>query len=372
MFTQRARGISFLSLILLFSVFSQVFSGSGISEKDLRNFGVQIQNSLSSQNPYYFNLCFDTDQLLYHVFDKYGQSPYESFHQGFIDGIKNNLDLGTLIVNDLYAGSSIELVSVRKESEYSSLIYRLIGYNGINYHEYFVEEVEGKLKITDAYIYSTGQRISETIGQLYVSSWFNIETSYTRTIEAINQYKTEGRYKKAYRKWSRLPEYAKIEKTLLLTALDVASRLDAESFYEVYNLFSIHYPNEPGKYLIPLDGLITFGLHERALESIDSLDMHVQQDPILNFARANIYYAAEDVEKAEQCLSELITSVPDFQLGYFSLLDIYLRENMYSNATLLLNQMVLTFNNYKEDYLPLFADYPDFVSSPEFQAWLIQ
>jgi len=372
MFTHKTKAISILSLILLFSVFSKAYSGSGISEKDLTNFGVQIQNSLSSQNPYYFNICFDTDQLLNRVFEEFGQSPQESFHQGFVDGIKNNLDLGTLIVNDLYAGSSIELVSVRDEDELPSLIFRLIGYSGINYHEYFIEEIEGKLKITDAYIYSTGQRISESIGELYVSSWFNIETSYTRTIQAINHLKTEGRYKKAYRKWSRLPEYAKVEKSLLLTAMDVATKLDAESFYEVYNLFSLHYPKEPGKYLIPLDGLIAFGLYERALESIDSLDMHVQQDPILNFARANIYYAAEEVEKAEERLSELIESMPDFQLGYFSLLDIYLRENMYTNATLLLNQMVSTFKNYKEDYLSLFADYPEFINSPEFQAWLVQ
>lgn len=362
----------FLLSILCFSRIIPVHGEyTALTEDQLLHFGQQIESSLNSQNPYFFNLSFDTDRLLLHVFERYGQSPDASFHKGFVDGITQNLDLGSLLVNDLNSGGNIELVAVNNGQQ-ASIIFRMIGLNGINYHEYYVEKVEGKLKITDAYIYSSGQRISESVGELYVNSWFNITTEYTETIEQIKNLHLQGKDNKAFRKWEQLSFNAKTEKSNLLTGLEIASKTDRDAFFEVYNLFTLYYPDEPGKYLIPLDGLIASGLYERALACIDSLDQVVMHDPILNFVRANIYYEAGKVENAENALGILIETMPDFELGYFSLLDIYLQEDNYARATLLLDQMVYVFQNYKEDYAPLFANYPDFVNSPEYQEWLQQ
>ncbi|MBN1950500.1 MAG: hypothetical protein JW801_04810 [Bacteroidales bacterium] len=345
---------------------------SSYSKESLMEFGKQLENSLTSQNPYYFNLSFDTETLLNTIFTEYGQSPDQAFHQGFIDGITSTLDLGNLLVNELSAGGSIQLLSVRNNSERPGLIFRLIGSKGINYHEYFVDSAEGKLILSDAYIYSTGQLLSESVGELYVSSWYNTGNSYSPEIEKINQLKASGKYRKAFHKWENLPEQVRREKSNLLLGIDLGSALDPNSFFTVYNLFSLYYPEEPGKYLIPLNGLISSGLYETALQNIDSLDLSVQHDPMLNFVRANIYYAAKRIDRAEDCLYKLIGEMPQFELAYFSLLDIYLQETNYLEATAVLNQMVRTFQYYKEDYTPLFTEYPDFVNSPEYRVWLEQ
>lgn len=362
-------GLLIGSLILSFSQLTPL-NASTFSDEELQNFGLQLEYSLSSQNPYYFNLSFDTEQLLKNVFEEYGHSPDNNFHQGFVDGIISNLDIGSLLVNELSSGGNIELISVRTEGEKPSLIFRLTGAKGINYHEYYVESLNDKLKLTDVYIYSTGQLISESVGQLYVSSWYNIENDYARELQKINQLKFDRKIKKAFHIWEQLPDAAKKEKANLLLGIELSTHLNTNDFYNTYNLFSLHYPEEPGKYLIPLDGLIASGLYETALQNLDSLDKLVQTDPILDFVRANIYYEAHKPAKAKESLNKLIEAMPQFELAYFSLLDIYLKENDYQGATGLLSKMTLVFNNYKEDYTPLFADYPDFIESNEYRDWI--
>jgi tetratricopeptide (TPR) repeat protein len=347
-------------------------SSSQITNAELTDFGTKIQNSLCSQNPYYFNISFDIQKLLSNVFEKYGHSPDRAFHEGFVDGITQSLDLGGMLVNDLSTGSNIRLISLRNTESESCLIFRLTGMNGINYHEYFVEKLDGNLKITDAYIYSTGQRISETIGNLYISSGFNIETDYTRSIKEIDRLRADGKYKKAFRKWNKLSYDARIEKSNLLIGISIAAKVDRNSFFSVLNLFTLFYPEEPGKYLIPMDGMIAFGLHEKALDCIDSLEGYINTDPMLDFIRANIYWQSNKPGKAAECLAQLIEDMPEFEPGYISLLDLYLEKDQFSLATELLNRMIATFQNYKEDYIPLFAKYPEFTKSPEYQSWLQQ
>lgn len=347
-------------------------NSSLITDAELTDFGNKIQNSLCSRNPYYFNLSFDMEKMLSNVFEKYGHSPDMAFHEGFVDGIKQSLDLGGMLVNDLSTGSNIRLISVRNTEYESCLIFRLSGANGINYHEYFVEKYNGNLKITDAYIYSTGQRISETIGNLYISSGFNIETDYTRSLKEIDQLRAAGKYKQAFKKWNNLSYDARIEKSNLLTGISIAAKVDKNSFFSVMNLFTLFYPEEPGKYLIPLDGLIAYGLHEKALNYIDSLEGYTSTDPMLDYIRANIYWDIDKTGKATECLAQLIDEMPEFEPGYITLLDLYLEEDEFSLATDLLNRMIATFQNYKEDYIPLFAKYPEFMSSPEYQNWMKQ
>jgi tetratricopeptide (TPR) repeat protein len=353
--------------VFLFCISQTLLSQT--EKEDLTKFGLQLESSLESLNPYYFNLSFDVDLMLLNVFDSYGISPDQEYHQGFIDGIHSKLDLGTLLVNQLQRESDLELISVRPGS-HPSLIFRLAGSQGINYHEYFIEVQNDDLKLSDAYIYSSGQRISEEVGELYVTSCYPIISKSDAILEKVNEQCLKGNYKKAYHQLSKLPESAMRKKTNLMLAVDIASRIDAPSFLEAYSEFIQYFPEEPGKYLIPLDGLIAFGLYDIALENIDKLDEAVLKDPILNFVRANIYYQSDKSEEAEIYLYKLIEEKPDYEPGYISLLDIFLREKSYNEATDLLNQMVITFQNYKEDYIPFFVNYLEFINLKEYKDWL--
>jgi tetratricopeptide (TPR) repeat protein len=183
---------------------------------------------------------------------------------------------------------------------------------------------------------------------------------------------SEGKSVKAFKRLENLPATYSTTKVVQCARVNIASGLDAKSYLNVFNEFMSTYPDEPGKYLIPLDGLVTHGYYDLALKCLDSLDDALFADPILNFFRANLCYESGKSEQAVDYLKILLNDMPDFEVGYISLLNIYLAENKYVEATSLLDKIILTFNTYKEDIYPLLANYPEYLNSPLYREWIDQ
>jgi tetratricopeptide (TPR) repeat protein len=334
------------------------------NEDDLALFGSYLEQSISNGNPWYFNHSFDES------LDKYAGN---EFNQGFIDGLLSNLDMGGLLVDEISKGGSFTLLHCITDENSATLIFRLTGPEGVNYHEYSVELIGDEMKVTDAYLYNTGQRISETVYALYQEYINPVKVKDVRLekhLDALRRHESKGHPDRAYREWKKLPEGIRNDKILLAEGLRVASLAGEKEFLAVLSVFEENFPDEPAKYFIPLEGLTTHKQYDKAIANIDILDEYLHNDPLLEFFRANIYSETGEYEKATGCLYNLIKSMPELELGYTGLLNIYLEKQLYGEAISVLTEMIHTFDAAKEEITPFLTNYPDFIKSQEYLNWL--
>jgi tetratricopeptide (TPR) repeat protein len=289
--------------------------------------------------------------------------------------------LGAMIVDDIKQNGTYSFLRAYKKDGANYLLFRLFTNNGINYHEFEVKQDKDKFKIIDAYLFLSGEKMSETIARVY-NSFRLLNTasiadslSYLQALSELEKIKvlaSKGKFSKAYKKWQTLPLSFMKDKLFLITGIQIASYLDDKTYLKAYNQFVSNFPNNSGKYLIPLDGLLIHKNYSMALACVDSLDNSLNNDPMLNYLRGNLLYEMGNYTEAAKKMSVLIESIPDFETGYYSLLGLYVKNKNYIEATQVLDKIVLTFNYYKDDFSPILKEYPDFINSEEYQVWLNQ
>jgi tetratricopeptide (TPR) repeat protein len=374
-------------ILLLLTAISLNLSAYNSTDKQVPDdskliaFAKQIEQSIESRNPYYFNLSFDREVTLNRILDKSYSEADSAFNEGFIDGIRSTLELGTLIINELGNNGTFRFITSYSDIDGSWIVFRLLSENGINYHAYKVESIDNDFKITDGYFFLSGDKLSEALQLIYDRNTTiflqkqKMDKVMVRSLDELDktkQFYSKGNISKAFKIWQEIPSINRTEKPFQYVGLILATGLDKETFLNTYKEYLVNYPEEKGKYLIPLDGLMAHGYYDLALQCLDSVDKAIVKDPLLDFFRAKIYYAVGDIDKATSYLDQVIDLIPDFEMGYLSLLNIYLSERKFEEATLLLNQMILTFNTYKEDLYPFLTDFPDYLNSSLYKEWLEQ
>jgi hypothetical protein len=376
--------IEILIFVCMFTPALNAVDTSGptiIEDEGVVSFAKQIEESIENRNPSYFNLSFNSDALVSEILSSHLMKTDSVFNKGFTDGIKMSLDLGTIVINELGTNGSFQFIHAIKRNNDTWLVFRLLSENGINYHEYKVEPDVKNYKITDGYFYLSGDKLSESLYHIYEKYVYMLsrskaeDTEWAKILEELEKIKTlysEGKTQKAYKYFSNIPETYQTNKTIQCAKINVASGLDHKTYLDIFNEYMVTYPDEPGKYLIPLDGLVSQGCYDLALQYLDSLDNALMTDPLLDFFRATIYYETNSTEKSADYLVKLIVAMPDFETAYLSLLNIYLTQNKFEEATDLLNKMIVSFNTYKEDLYPFLAEYPEYLKSPLYQEWIRQ
>ena len=366
---------SFLPLIFLLIVFIPLNLKASVDYNELITFAKQLESSISSGNPYYFNLCFNTEAIINKAVNLEENTTENTFIQGFIDGVKQEFDLGTEIINEIGSKGSFLFIRAYQQNGKSKILFRLISDYGIDYHEYEVESKEDKIMIVDGYVFTSAQSISNTFRLIYteylMSSYRVVENRRDKDpVKKIYQLAFSGKNMKAFKKWEKLPATIRYSKTNQLLGINLAKQLSKKIYFGTYVEYLKHFPDEPGKYFVPLDGLIKHGYYKAALENIDRLDEIVQEDPLLNVLRANIYQEIGNVSVAENYLCQVIDLMPEYETGYINLLGLYLKEKEFAKVTELLDKIIFTFDTGKEDLIPFFDNHPDFINSAEYQNWI--
>ncbi len=367
-----------IKILLAFIVSQLLLSGissAAVEYDELVAFAKQLENSIASGNPRYFNLCFDTEGIIQKVIVTNNDSINNAFNEGFIEGVRQEFDLGAGIIELTSSEGSFSFIRAYQKNGKSKILFRLISAYGIDYHEYEVDVCEGKTVIVDGYIFTSAQTISNIFEQIYTQYLLTLHRFVEqRPVKDINlkiqELAESGKFEKAYKKWGKLPNYIRYSKSNQLLGINLATELDKEVFFGTYIEFMHRFPNEPGKYLVTLNGLVKHGYYQAALNNIDKLDETVQNDPMLDIIRANVYYELGNATDAEICLNRLIESMPEYENGYINLLGLYLEEKEFIKATQLLDKIIFTFDTSKEDLIPIFSNHPDFMNSTEYRNWL--
>ena len=340
--------------------------------------GNNIEESIENNNPSYINNLFDLDKFLKNAIPESNNPIEQAFFEGFTDEFHKSFDLGVSIINEIGSEGEYTFIDAYSANNTYYLIFRMLSNQTVNYHEYKLDFRENDFSVIDIYNYYSGSSISEILakvyqgGSLYVIGTSEKQKQELQSIVRLNQvsdFVSVGKYKKAMKKWYKIPEYLRNEKTYLAEGLKVAKFLDKETFEEVYSQYNTNFPEEGGKYLIALEALSYQERSKEALECLEKLDASLHVDPILNLIRANLNYQLDNKSLAIENLKDLIKTNPEYEIGYISLLGIYLEEKKYVDATSILDQILYTFNSYKEDLEPILGEYPDFLDSTEYTSW---
>ncbi len=352
--------------------------------EEVIEFAQNIEASLENGNPSYFNGHFDMDSFINKIIMNEEGKLYDAnnFNEGFVSGLRESFDFGSTIIGQVSHGGSYSFIKYYEKDSIPHIVFRLFNINGINYHDFELYQKDNDIMIVDMYIYLSGENMSTTFHRMYLGFLYSIGKSTIgrrmddNYLESVIQYTVvkntynKGKFKKAYRKFRRIPDKFKKEKICQIMNIQISFHLSDKKYMKAIDEYMSLYPDDPSFYLVSVDGYILHERYDEAIQSIDSLDRQLGSDPFLDYLRGNLYYEMDDYEKAGRAYKNLIKFMPDFELGYLSLLGVLMEEYEYDDAITVMDMMTYNFNMYKEDFKMFLGNYPQFLESEEFTSWM--
>lgn len=250
---------------------------------------------------------------------------------------------------------------------------------GIDYHDYRILKTNDGLIIDDVFIYSSSQKLSETIKLFYLSelpknyvSSFNNKPEYKYILMLKNfvDAKNDHKLNKAYKHISLLnTSLKKKDRFAAMLKLELSQHISEEAYFEsmeeVLHSFSI----DPSTNLSAIRYHYLNKDYEAVFKSINSIQNHTN-DTFLDFEKGNLSFAVKNYESAEVFYKNMIEKYPSFHLPKFSLLVIYEHEKAFKDATQLLD-IILNTSTYKKSTLikKVKEQLPLISNSSEFRQW---
>jgi hypothetical protein len=343
---------------------------------DLEVFAQRIEESVNNNNPMFINNCFDFESFLnkIHYIDK---PEIAEFNREFREAILTSLKPGNIVTDELVDGCRVKFLAVKQSAKDTLLLFRILTSRGINYHEYCVGYKGQNFSIRDIYMYNNYSSLSSQFSNLYFESIFtSFEThddnysKYYCAKSILEQEISKGKNQKAYKRWGRLPENIKTSKQILLLAIKASGNIGENELTQTLNIYIAQFGSDNRSYLIILEDLLITEEYAKALECIDKLSIAVNNDPFLDYYRGQILSKLGNMQKAEWVFNGLINNLPDQQTGYIGLLELYIDNIHYGEATKILSLLKTNFEIYNKDFSIILQAYPDFLCSKEYKNWL--
>jgi tetratricopeptide (TPR) repeat protein len=256
----------------------------------------------------------------------------------FQAGLKKGMKMGSKIIESLTEKGTYELIKHYEKDKVHHLLFRLYDGGSINYHDYELKRTNGQPKVTDIYIYMTGENLSETLKNLFAQfkdefKDSDIETAnWARRMPDIRTLITKGRHQDALTIYNSIPQRVKTGRMFQIIHVEITSGLSGEEYSKAIAEYEALYPNEPNMQLLLIDGYILRKDYDKALNAVNELDKMIDKDPLLDFHRAMCYTLMKNDAKRVECLERLLKNMPDFEDGILELLVDYLETSQFEKA----------------------------------------
>lgn len=373
-------------LIIGFCFFVCAIATSQTQEIDpviLDNLGRSIDSALYAGNGAYLNDLFEKSYMINQVITKSDDSYIKEFNKGFEESLSTSFDLGGRIIREVGNSGSYDFVKSRANSkgEYH-LLFRLYGeQEGLNYHDFKIQRVDGSYVILDVYVYTVGEYLSETMKSLYTIALSDrpgildkllkrsIQDDFLK-IKEIKLLVMSGDYEKANNTYKKLSSEILKQKSIQLTGIQIASNIDEKTWGEHIKRYKASFPNDPSLYLVSIDGYILSQEYEKALSTVDKLDSALEGDSFLNMLRANIHYMLKDLDKAIELIEVMMDDYPYSIDAFDTALTLYVEHGKYDKAIEVLNIMNETFELDMDVLKQVVTNgFPEFSKSPQYIKW---
>ena len=243
------------------------------------------------------------------------------------------MNLGRSILNSLSSKGWYALVRQYEDSGIQHLVFRMYDDGNINYHDFELIKKGNKVAIADAYVYTTGEKLSETIKLVNIQmeeiesrNNHDDKNKWLLVIPKIKALAVKGKYEEALELFNSIPDDMQELKVLKLTKLLICAGLDAEKYNEALKEYESLYPNEANIPLLRLNYYLLNKDYVNALKAVNDLDHKINKDPFLDYHRYLMYYSMDDMENSKICLERLMKYSPEFEDGMLELIGTYILD----------------------------------------------
>lgn len=379
--------ISFFFLSTLLCIGQNDYSKiENTKENDLKvkNLGTLLSNSYSRGN----NQVFLNSILLNRFFQKVVlqdlqnkkltkfNKKYKSAYTTKITSFPNEL-ISSLKNGDFYNFVSYHFDPLDKTYH---IIFRYYSEKyGLDYHDYRVLSNGLNLIIDDVFVYSSSQKLSESLKLFYLSE---VPKNYISSITSKGDYKyilmlknfvdakNNNQPKKAYKHISLLNKSLNNkDRFTAMLKLELSRSISDEAYFESMEDVLTNFSIDPSTNLSAIRYHYLNKDYEAVFKSINSIQNHTN-DTFLDFEKGNLSFAAKNYESAAVFYKNMIENYPNFHLPKFSLLVIYEQDKAFKKAIHLLD-IILNTSTYKKTTLKtkVKEQLPFLAKSIEFKNW---
>jgi tetratricopeptide (TPR) repeat protein len=304
--------------------------------------------------------------------------------RAFVDLAISN-PLGTLIDKEVAEGGSYSLLRVTRRGEQHYAAFRLIGTQGLNYHNLKLNKNnEGRIVASDLYALTSGELMSVTLRRTFLPAFAERNKSFLQQLV-----KPDSEYIASVGKWKQitdafrdkdyptvittyhtLPKSVQKQKPLLIMRLLAAAQLQDKVEYAAAQAdYKRLYPNDPGVDMLSLDALVNEQKFDEALAAIDRIDRAVGGDHHLDVTRAAVNVMAGNLDESERLSRQAIEHPQAVVDSHWQLIAVLLKAQKFEQLKQALLDVEHRFQVEFED-LQTLPDYAEFVKSPQYQEWL--
>lgn len=334
---------NFLFLILsafLFSCKSEK-KQDPVSIKEAKEFAIQLQSSIEKREAGFYNNAIDKAYFL----KKAGLKDAGDKGKAFGEGIAGKLNIGTQLVNSLSKKGLYQLVKQYEKENKQHLIFRLYDNGSLNYHDIELIKKGAEVKISDLFVYTSGELLSETIHNLYQQMMKLMDKPNSEDEEWLNKLPAmrvkmnKGDYEGALQDYESLPEKIKKLRAIALMRIMITSGLADEAQYSAaIEAYQQQFPNEPNMHLVLIDGYIMKKEYDNAFQAVNKLDSMINKDPFLDYYRYLLSNLKKDNASSVNYLSRFVKNFPDFEDGILEFILTYREVNETSKADSLIKE----------------------------------
>ncbi|QCE39966.1 hypothetical protein [Psychroserpens sp. NJDZ02] len=335
---------------------------SAINSEKVIALGNLIESTIYKSEPEVYISKFYTNVFVKRILDiNPSISQNTEVIKPFAKGIQQGLNKFPLeIIRDVENGAYYDFVNYRYDHYRQTyyILFRLYSSeSGMNYHDYRIHKKDGEMLISDAYLYLSGEDISQTMARLMGYAMPNkkilglIENTKREGVadlfKAI-QYKKTGEFKQAYALINSITSEISKEKFFLVFKTIIASTIDDATYLNALEELLTNFSDDPTIVLNKIDYYIYKGNYFEAIQVINQLQENTEDD-FLNFLKANVAFQDENFDFALNNYDYMVQNYPDFFEGQAGYLNTLAMMKKYTEVTDFIDTLIS--EGYERDAL---------------------
>lgn len=245
----------------------------------------------------------------------------------------------------------------------------------VGYDELQLGKSDGKVRMIDLYSYVQGAWITESTRASIEALGVDGDDKAMAVAQTVNHARElagQGKFTDALAALDTLPPAVHRTRVVQLMRVQLGEKISTEGYHQALDEMTKAYPDDPSLALMQIDGAFLRGDLDGALHAIDVLEQSTGLDPFQDAVRAEVLLKRGkpgDLELAATRADAAIKAEPTLAKGWWSRLDVAVRQKNFALAVETLQHLEQTFGvKFDEDSLRKIPGYPELLESPEYKS----
>jgi tetratricopeptide (TPR) repeat protein len=354
------------------------------TDEEAREFATQLERAMKAKDSAAVTKLLRVEDLFVRSVSDLGLD--QKSQQSFMAGVRSAgiARFGDQFVAEVEKGAKYSFIRVRTINSRSRVLFRFLGDDGLNYHEFLVARYpDGQIGAEDIHIMLTGEMFSQSIRRLLMRLRAEQDrgllarlkgtdqafTKYAQQVQSMANAVKSGRPADALATYRQLPPELQRDKTIQLLSVLAGKDVGDDEYITAVSAFRRDHPADPAVDLLSIDYHLLKKQYDEAIKSVDQLDKAIGGDPYLFAMRANIQSEAGRFDQARSSAERAVKELPTMEEAYWVRITVALKEKNHPDTLKWLKAIVENCGTEIDDLTEI-DDYSTFVESAQHAEWL--